>query len=1308
MRICSILALFLASLTLASVAGTAEADNEGTMPVIIILKDQPLGEVGAQVNAEIGGRIEAEVSEAKGIYAKIEPLSKKERRGKSLQEVRQYEERFLTKKDRRILGEIGSEIDSLKDEARRRIIEEVNAKTSSSHDEIRNIIERCGGKYTGSTAIINSVTALLPQPCLNDLQNHEDVLAIIENKKMQLDLDVGSYSIKSDVFWNASINGSGFEVAITDTGLDEKHPALNNSVNISKTFHDDAQGDPSYNDDPNSTDDLHGHGTHVAGIAASRDGTYKGIAFGANIINAKVCFRDDAGSGLCYEGDNRKGIDWAVEQGADIISRSISMCSVGESDCDLARYLDAVVDELGVHVANSAGNGGPGASTVGAVAYNAFSVAAVDDAGTVSTGDDSIAGFSSRGLTSDGRIKPDIAAPGVTIKSANSNWEGGSQFVDKSGTSMAAPHVAGAIALILDYKGINWNPMAVRALLFNTANSTGDKTAYGFGYLDLDRAYSFKDDVLISNITEGSFRLYKALLLPGERATLAWNRHATYNGIDYPNAWYSLNNLDLHLYNETSNSAINSSESSMDNAEQVKADIAYDRAVLKIKAKPANFSHGSDIENFALATDGGYAEANIILKTTIGTPAIAGRRFNVTSQTENSGDLHAHGVQAFLVLPLKTSILSGDNPRSLGSIENNTKMNVTWEVEAEEDGNYSFFAISNSTSYGEFFESASENANTIVDTMQPGISFASPTPPNDSYVNGSSVVINITSSESLSSAKIEWDSANYTMNGSGTQWHRTMQGQADGEHYYKIYAADFANRTNVSEARTVKIDTVIPQITVINPDSDYFTISQVPLDIELSENVTLLNYSAHNESTLCSNCDNYSGTLGMPDGIYSMTFRAKDRAGNTGMKTTLLTVDTSAPVINSYNYANDTAFAGGNRKFGMNYTELWVNESRFYWKENGTAGFTEKNVSCINGTYMYCQSSINLNQELEHYENGTRVRYYFLIKDRLGRVTEGPIYEISIDKFAPNITSTTANPKEGMNGQIFEIKAEAEDSSELNVTATVFYQNFTENITLINSSRTSFAGTWAAPKTPENYTYTVTAEDEAGNAVSTNGSTSTGVALLIVTDHTGVCSGGSYTIGGNLTWNNGSVIANKTITYAGIISGAVITENDGSFSMNANAQKSGDTNFTVNSTAVSDVSSLTTVNCAPPASNSGSNGGGGGGGGFSLPPKPVNKTSLNNPTPPENQEQQQEENIRQTITAEAETPAAEGRNENPRTRTEVADGVVSAPAVNVIGFLTANSRALGIVLLFAAGLVYEIRRIRSRNRRKLRRERQQG
>jgi subtilisin family serine protease len=246
--------------------------------------------------------------------------------------------------------------------------------------------------------------------------------------------------------WRLGINGSGMIIAILDTGIDASHPDLyignQSKVIAARSFVDlNFDGEP---DEP--PEDGHGHGTHCAGIAAGA-GNYmpeiRGVAPGALLLNGKVL----SNMGWGYDSWIIQGIEWAVNNSADIISMSLGGLAWHGYD----PLVDAVnkAFEKGVVVVVAAGNEGPGLFTVASpgVAPGALTVGAYD------VDYQTIAWFSSRGPTVNLTVKPDVVAPGVDILSARASGtymgEPGTLYhIYASGTSMATPHVAGFAALV--------------------------------------------------------------------------------------------------------------------------------------------------------------------------------------------------------------------------------------------------------------------------------------------------------------------------------------------------------------------------------------------------------------------------------------------------------------------------------------------------------------------------------------------------------------------------------------------------------------------------------------------------------------------------------------------------------------------------------------------------------------------------------------------------------------------------------------------------------------------------------------------
>ena len=299
-------------------------------------------------------------------------------------------------------------------------------------------------------------------------------------------------------------DGSGVTVCVADTGLDSgntntMHPDLRGRVTGFQFYAPLTDGSDGY-----------GHGTHCAGIVAGNAATGEtdpdtgqfyglGVASGAGIFVERI-FDADANE-VNFTSDETLTHD-AVRHGAKIGSNSWGNDSQGDYDTDCAQF-DELVRDADAGTAGyqpyilefSAGNAGPNSQTINspASAKNVIATGASqnDPATLASTyglyadGRDTMADFSSRGPCADGRIKPDVVAPGSWIASAASqnaldlaatSWSViDDYYVYMGGTSMAGPHAAGAAAVFVQfYQATHTNalpsPALVKAALINSAD----------------------------------------------------------------------------------------------------------------------------------------------------------------------------------------------------------------------------------------------------------------------------------------------------------------------------------------------------------------------------------------------------------------------------------------------------------------------------------------------------------------------------------------------------------------------------------------------------------------------------------------------------------------------------------------------------------------------------------------------------------------------------------------------------------------------------------------------------------------------
>ena len=315
------------------------------------------------------------------------------------------------------------------------------------------ILSGCRGYVVKELPLVNGLLVLVDEDEAADVQSlassRSGVLRVDDDIDISMVFEVGPMAwgprLVENTPWGITrINlagvdrtGRGVKVGVLDTGVDSSHPDIGRNV---KGGMDMISGAASARDD-------NGHGTHVSGtIAALRNGVgVVGVAPDASVYSVKVL--DSRGSGKLS--NLVQGMEWCVGQQIKVVNLSLSASKENQTFRDVV----LAARRAGITMVCAAGNSGPSPNSVGYPAryIETIAVAAVDDR-------DSVPNFSSRGR------EIAVSAPGVDVLST---WPG-RRYRKSSGTSMAAPHVTGAVALLLEADPA-LTPSEVKSILQSTS-----------------------------------------------------------------------------------------------------------------------------------------------------------------------------------------------------------------------------------------------------------------------------------------------------------------------------------------------------------------------------------------------------------------------------------------------------------------------------------------------------------------------------------------------------------------------------------------------------------------------------------------------------------------------------------------------------------------------------------------------------------------------------------------------------------------------------------------------------------------------
>ncbi|HEY0734656.1 MAG TPA: S8 family serine peptidase [Herpetosiphonaceae bacterium] len=375
------------------------------------------------------------------------------------------------------------------------VVNELKATAEKSQKGLRSLLKGKNKKFEAFW-IANAIKVTADTATIKELAARPEVAEILNDEPMQLPpaqpgeeeariqaIEWGISRIRADQVWSTfNVRGEGIVVANIDTGVLHTHPTLVNqyrgnlgggTFNHNYNWHDPANA---CNNGRTAPCDNNGHGTHTMGTILGDDGGANqiGVAPRAKWIAAKGCESSScSNASLLSSGQwmlaptDLSGANPRSDLRPNIVNNS---WGGGGNNTWYQATVQAWI-AAGIFPAFSNGNSGPSCNTSGSPGDYAesYSVGAFDV-------NNAIASFSSRGSATLGGVKPDIAAPGVNIRSA---WNNGS-YSAISGTSMASPHLAGAVALMWSAApSLVGDINATRTILDQTAVDTSDLTCGG-------------------------------------------------------------------------------------------------------------------------------------------------------------------------------------------------------------------------------------------------------------------------------------------------------------------------------------------------------------------------------------------------------------------------------------------------------------------------------------------------------------------------------------------------------------------------------------------------------------------------------------------------------------------------------------------------------------------------------------------------------------------------------------------------------------------------------------------------------------
>ncbi|WEG19269.1 S8 family peptidase (plasmid) [Alkalihalophilus pseudofirmus] len=322
----------------------------------------------------------------------------------------------------------------------------------------KRLIEQARGTVNREYKSLPALSISIPSIAIKGLQNNPNVVAIeLDHQNFSTDgqtQDWGISRVSAPDAWQSGLTGSGVKIAVLDTGISNHEDLV-------------ISGGASFTSYTTSFSDDNGHGTHVARIIGAKDNHYGTVGIGHDSHIYAVKVMDQNGDG--YLSDVIAGIDWSITNHMDIINLSLGTT---QHSSTLKQIVDKAYSQ-GILVVAVAGNNGTSEGSGDTVNYPAKYDSVVAVSATDSS--DKRSSFSATGST------VEVSAPGVGILSTYP----GNRYARMNGTSMAAPYVAGNLALLKE-QNLQLNAFALRKLLQENVIDLGPEGKddwFGFGLI---------------------------------------------------------------------------------------------------------------------------------------------------------------------------------------------------------------------------------------------------------------------------------------------------------------------------------------------------------------------------------------------------------------------------------------------------------------------------------------------------------------------------------------------------------------------------------------------------------------------------------------------------------------------------------------------------------------------------------------------------------------------------------------------------------------------------------------------------------